>query len=83
MAMNEVTDEGLWSWWVVHIRFRRHGYRKVEAGEPWPDLASKEAEPELDPNRALIGRNHNQPPEEGLSVQHSTGNDAAIAWRTH
>ncbi len=90
MAINEVKDEGLWSW-VVSNPVELAVYRAVERGEPWPDLhvvtidphATSEltigTEAHLDPIERIIGRNHNQPPEEPLSVQHSTGIDNAIA----
>jgi hypothetical protein len=37
MAINEVTDEGLWSW-VVGNPIDEDAYRAAIAGKPWPDL---------------------------------------------
>lgn len=92
MAINEVTDEGLWSW-VVSNPISEEVYRAVERGEPWPEfandmrapiqdgiinaIAKEEISPVLD---RIIDRSHNQPAEEvlPLDVQHATAIDAAI-----
>jgi len=84
MAINEVTDEGLWSWVVSHP-VELEVYRAVERGEPWPDLKlQQEVEELLAPIPAAnreVSKSDNQPPAEEvpLHVQHATGIDNAIA----
>lgn len=49
MAINEVTDESLWSW-VVRYPISEETYRAVaERGEPWPDLIMNQATRDLLP----------------------------------
>lgn len=85
MAINEVRDEGLWSWVVSHP-ISEDWYRRVsERGEPWPDLVDPPNESVaaiLDAIPAAnrdVAKSDNQPPEEPAHVVHATGIDNAIA----
>jgi hypothetical protein len=91
MAINEVTDEGLWSW-VVGNPIDEEVYRAAIAGKPWPDLTPISLQDAL--NVSLSGlaagdipaanrdvsKSDNAPPEDlPLDQQHATGIDNAIA----
>jgi hypothetical protein len=86
MAINEVTDESLWSW-VVRHPISEELYRAVaERGEPWPDLHIDIASRDVVPNEPAVpaanrdvAKTDNKPPEElPPEVEHAQAIDSAI-----
>lgn len=94
MAINEVTDEGLWSW-VVGNPISEELFRAVnEHGESWPDLpegildramganADDQASLQIPAASRTVERTDNQPPPEKeipLHEQHATKINTAVA----
>ena len=83
MAINEVADEGLWSW-VVSNPISEELFRAVsERGDPWPDLSLQDtgslyAEASGHPQHRVIERDHNNPPENLPEIAAAEAVDNAI-----
>lgn len=91
MAINEVSDEGLWSW-VVSNPISEELFRAVsERGDPWPDLEVIRTSDVRLPEGTLMGaidipatnrnvaKTDNNPPEVLPDVAHAEAIDNAIA----
>lgn len=93
MAMNEVSDEGIWSWVVTNPVEETLWRAVAERGEPWPDLpdisvamaravqegAKISAYEGIPAVDRTVERSDNQPPEEPPHILHETAIDNAIA----